>query len=66
MWQRLALNLKLLQIAENLCISVGTVHNVLRLFEDTGEVDPRKHPKRERKLDEHHSILYNWADNGLS
>ena len=55
-WQRLALNLKYQQIAENLSISVGTVHNIFKLFEETGEVDHRKHPKREKNLDDHHSL----------
>ncbi len=34
-WQRLALDLKYQQISKNLCISVGTVHNIFKLFEDT-------------------------------
>ena len=39
-------------IARNLSISVGAVHNVLKLFEETGEVSPKK-PEREdmRKID---------------
>lgn len=55
MWQRIALNLRYQQIAENLCISVGTVHNILKLFENTGEVDPKKHPEQDHKLDGHHA-----------
>lgn len=55
-WQRLALDLKYQRIAENLSISVGTVHNVWQLFQDTGEVDPRKRPKSEHKLDNYHSL----------
>ena len=30
-------------VARNLNVAVGTAHNVLRQFEETGEVDP-KHP----------------------
>ena len=53
-WQKLALNLNYQQISEKLCISIGTVHNILKLFESTGEVEPRKYPNWERKLDNHH------------
>lgn len=56
MWQRLAMDLKYQDISVNLNISIGTVHNILKLFEQTGEVEPRKHPKREHKLDRHHSL----------
>ena len=54
-WQRLAKDLKYERIAQNLSISVGTVHNTLKLFEQTGEVDPRKREKREGKLDNYHA-----------
>ena len=55
-WQRLAQGLKYERICGNLCISIGTVHNILKLFEETGDIEPRKHPKQECKLDRHHSL----------
>ena len=54
-WQRLAKDLKYERIAQNLSISVGSVHNTLTLFEQTGEVDPKKREKREGKLDNYHA-----------
>ena len=41
-WQRIAMELPFRTIAHNLSISVGTVYNVCKLFEQTGHVDPRK------------------------
>ena len=35
-WQRLAKGLTYKRIAEYLCISIGTVCNIIKLFEDTG------------------------------
>lgn len=55
-WERIALDLTFERIAQNLCVSVGTVYNVFKLFQATGEVDPQKPPKRERKLDGYHSL----------
>ena len=55
-WQRIALNLRYQKIAENLNISIGTVHNIFKLFQNTGDVVHRKHPPREHKLDNHHSV----------
>ena len=51
-WQKFGMDLTYRQIARNLSISIGTVHNVLKLFEETGEVSPKK-PEREdmRKID---------------
>ena len=45
-WQKFGMDLTYRQIARNLSISIGTVHNVLKLFEETGEVSPKK-PERE-------------------
>ena len=55
-WQRIALGHGFEKIASNLNISVGTAHNIFKLFEATGEVDHKPQPKRERKLDSHHEI----------
>ena len=46
------------EIATNLCISLGTVSNIMKLFETTGCVDPKALPSREdlRKLDDHHEL----------
>ena len=37
-------------IAVNLNVSVGTVYNIWRQFDETGTVVPRPHPSHERKL----------------
>ena len=37
-WQRYGMELSFRQISANLNISSGTVHNVLKLFEETGDV----------------------------
>ena len=55
-WQRLALDLRYLLIARNLNISVGTAHNIFKLFEATGDVEPKKPIPREHKLDGHHEL----------
>ena len=56
MWQHIALGRGFEKIASNLNISVGTAHNIVKLFEATGDVDHKPQPKRERKLDSHHEI----------
>ena len=55
-WQRIALDLRFEDIARNLNIAVGTAYNIFKLFQDTGEVDHKKPPKREHKLDSHHEL----------
>ena len=52
-WQKFGMDLTHRCIARNLSISIGTVHNVLKLFEETGEVSPKQLPEREdmRKID---------------
>lgn len=42
-WQRFAREQKLDTIAKNLCVSIGTVHNICKLFKQTGSVEPSKH-----------------------
>ena len=46
-------------IASNLSISIGTVHNIFKLFEQTGEVDPKKSRGRPEqvKLDSYHQLF---------
>ena len=55
-WQKIALDLKFQKIAQKLNISVGTAHNIFKLFQATGEVDHKQQPKHEHKLDNHHEI----------
>jgi hypothetical protein len=45
-------------IATNLSVSVGTVSNIMKLFETTGCVDPKVQPSREdlQKLDNCHKL----------
>ena len=52
-WQKIALDYSYRNIAQNLNISTGTAYNVYRLFERTGNVDPKTPPVREdiHKLD---------------
>jgi len=47
------------EIAQNLDISLGTVHNVWETFVATGDVSAKKPPAREsqRVLDEYHELL---------
>ena len=46
-------------VASNLSISIGTVHNIYKLFEQTGEVDPKKPCRRpeQAKLDLYYQLL---------
>ena len=39
-WQRIGMELTFREIAENLCLSLGTVHNHFKQFQMTGEVAP--------------------------
>ena len=57
-WQRIAKDLTFQQIAQNLCISTATASNIFKLFQATGEVDPKHPSKRDalRKLDDHHEL----------
>ena len=55
---RLAKGLTFQNIAQNLSISTATASNIFKLFQSTGEVDPKPPCKRDalRKLDEHHEL----------
>ena len=57
-WERIGQDLTYREIATNLCVSLGTVSNIMKLFETTGCVDPKAQPLREdlRKLDDHHEL----------
>ena len=46
-WQRIGMDLKYREIARNLNVAVGTVHNIFTRFESTGEVSPSK-PSRDQ------------------
>ena len=52
MWKKLGMDLTYRQIARNLSISIETLYYVLKLFEEIGEVSPKK-PEREdmKKID---------------
>ena len=41
-WQRIGMDFSFRSIAKHLCISVGTVSNHLKRFEETGDVLPSK------------------------
>ena len=45
-YQRIAMNLPLVKIAQNLNVTVSTVHRIYRLFEESGTVDPLSPRKR--------------------
>lgn len=57
-WQKLGMGLSYRTIASHLNISVGTAHNIFRLFEQTGSVDAKKPRKRPEccKIDDHHQL----------
>ena len=57
-WQKFGMELTYRRIAQNLSVSVGTVHNVLKLFEQTAEVSA-KIPERDgtRKIDDSGELL---------
>ena len=57
-WQRVAMELPFKTIACNLSVSVGTVHNICKRFEQTGCVDSRK-PDRvnTRVLSQHDELM---------
>ena len=51
-WQHEGLQKSVAEIASNLCIDKSTVHRMLKLFRDTGQVCPKQYPKEKafRKL----------------
>lgn len=57
-WQRIGMELSFRKIADNLCLSLGTVHNHFKRFQLTGEVAPAKVSSREstRALSEHDEL----------
>ena len=57
-WQRIAQDLPFRTIASNLCIAVGTAHNIFERFQATGEVDPKPATRRDslQKLNSHHRL----------
>ena len=57
-WQRIGRNLHYRDISSNLGVSLGTVSNIMRIFFNTGTVDPKDPPSRAelRVLDDHHKL----------
>jgi len=55
-WQHIAMGLKFIDIAENLWISAGTAYNIVKRLQLTGDVGVKKHPKKDKKLDQYHEI----------
>ena len=57
-WQIIGMSLTYRKVAQNLNVAVGTVHNVLRRFQATGELEPTK-PNRSntRKLSNNQELL---------
>ena len=45
-WQRVGMELQFRNIAKNLCLSLGTVHNHVKRLEETGDISPVALPKR--------------------
>ena len=48
------------EIATNLNLSFGTVHNIWQKFEVTGDISKKIPAERERFLEEHHEMLILW------
>ena len=48
--QRLAMDLPFCKIANNLNIATGTIHNVFKLFVNTGDVCSKPHKERSNTL----------------
>ena len=49
-WQRFGMELPYRSVAQSLNVSVGTVHNICKLFEQTGFVDPCKPDRTNTRL----------------
>ena len=45
-WQRIGMDFEFRKIAQNLNVSLGTVHNIYKQFSLTGDVTPKKQPLR--------------------
>ena len=45
-WQRIGMNFEFRRIAQNLNVSLGTVHNIYKQFNLTGDVAPKQQPLR--------------------
>lgn len=57
-WQRFAMELQYRTIAKNLSISIGTAHNICRLFKETGSIIPSKTDRiKTRLLSEYDELL---------
>lgn len=49
-WQRFAMELKMETIAKNVCVSIGTVHNICELFKETGSVESRSNKDQNTRV----------------
>ena len=56
-WQRIGMELEFRDIAKNLCLSVGTVHDHFKRFEDTGDVLPIPIQGGKRILNDNQELL---------
>ena len=56
-WQRIGMELTFREIAENLCLSLGTVHNHFKRFQMTGEVATVYDREGTRLLSEHNELI---------
>ena len=57
-WQIIGMSLTYRKVAQNLNVAVGTVHNVLRRFQATGELEPTKSDRSNtRKLSNNQELL---------
>ena len=56
-WQSQAKEKPFRNIAESLNVGLGTVYNIWKLFEQSGQVTQRKSQPMQRVLDEHSELL---------
>ena len=57
-WQRMGVELTFREITNNLCLSLGTVHNHFKRFQMTGEVAPTvSNQDSTRKLSQHDELI---------
>lgn len=52
------MELQMRTVAKNLSVSIGTVHNICKLFEETGSVAPGKPDRTNTRLLSKYSELY--------
>ena len=57
-WQRFAMELQFRTIAKYLCVAIGTVHNICKLFKETGSVAPGKPDSSNARILSKYSELF--------